>query len=302
MAHIPDGFLSPAVLAGSAALSGGVLWLAARRTRAALADRQLPLLGAVTAFVFAAQLCNFPLAAGTSAHLLGGVLVAALAGPSVAVLVIFSVVLVQALLFQDGGLAALGANTLNLAVLGAGGGWLVFRWLLALLGSGRRARLAAAGVAAFASALLTGTGVALELALSGAVAARPALLVIGGAHVVVGVGEALLTCGILSLAWRSRPELARALPATRPAARRLALAVTGSAVAVAALGAFFASSSPDVLEAAAAKFGLREAVLRAAPFAGYESAALAPWLVTLLGVGAGFAVGYLVLRAATTPR
>lgn len=297
MAHVPDGFLSPAVLAGTAALSAVVLAVAARRTRAALAERQVPLLGAITAFVFAAQMLNFPLAAGTSAHLLGGVLVAALAGPWSAMLVVFAVVLVQALLFQDGGIAALGANTLNLAVLGAGGGWLGYRWLLLLAGDGRRARLAAAGIAAWGSAVLTGLAVAAELALSGAVPARPAFLVVGGAHLLVGLGEAAITVGVLSFAWRSRPELQHTLPAASPHARRWAIAITAAAGLLAALAGTIASARPDVLEAAAARFGLRERLLHAAPLAGYESDLAAPWLVGIVGAVAGFTLAWLLLRA-----
>ena len=297
MAHIPDGFLSPAVLAGTAVASGAALAFAARRTRAALAERQLPLLGAVTAFVFAAQLFNFPLAAGTSAHLLGGVLVAVLAGPWVAMLVVFSVLLVQALLFQDGGIAALGANTLNLAVLGAGGGWVAFRYLLLLLGGSPRSRLAAAALAGWASAVLTGVAVALELALSGAVSTGPGLAVVGGAHLLVGVAEGAITAGVLSLLWRARPDLAAGLPAAGVAARRWAWGVTGAAVAVAALAGHFASARPDVLEAAAEQFGLHERVLLAAPFPGYEGLVGGPWGVALLGVLAGFALAWLLLRS-----
>lgn len=297
MAHIPDGFLSPAVLAGTALASGAALTLAARRTRAALAERQLPVLGAVTAFVFAAQMFNFPLAAGTSAHLLGGVLVAVLAGPWVAMLVVFSVLLVQALLFQDGGLAALGANTLNLAVLGAGGGYLVFRYLLLLLGASTRARLAAAAVAGWVSAVLTGVAVALELAFSGAVAAGPGMAVVGGAHLLVGVAEGGITAGVLAFVWRARPEFVTALPAVPVGARQWALGLTGAALVLAVLAGYFASARPDVLEAAAARFGLHERALAAAPFAGYEGALGGPWLVALLGVAAGFALAWLLLRS-----
>lgn len=297
MAHIPDGFLSPAVLAGTALASGAALTVAARRTRAALAERQLPLLGAVTAFVFAAQMFNFPLAAGTSAHLLGGVLVAALAGPWVAMLVVFSVLLVQALLFQDGGLAALGANTLNLAVLGAGGGWLVFRYLLLLLGASPRARLAAAAVAGWCSAVFTGVAVALELALSGAVATGTGVAVVGGAHLLVGVAEGAITAGVLSFAWRARPDFLAALPAADAGTRRWAAGVTATAALLAVLAAYLASARPDVLEAAAVRFGLHERALAGAPFAGYESAVGGPWVVALLGVAAGFALGWLLLRS-----
>jgi len=298
MAHIPDGFLSPAVVAGTAVASGTVLWLAARRSGVQLAERQAPLLGAATAFVLAAQMFNFPLAAGTSAHLLGGVLIAALAGPSVAMLVMFAVVLVQALLFQDGGIAALGANTLNLAVLGAGGGWLLFRWLLALFGSGRRGRLVAVALAAWGSALLTGTGVALELALSGVVPLETALVVVGGAHVLVGLGEAVLTAGVLSLVWRSRPDLLAVLPPVTTSSRRWAAALTVGAGAIAAISTVAASGAPDVVERAAARFGLTAAPLAAAPFRGYESTVLASWVVAIAGVLVAFAVGFLLLRYA----
>ena len=295
LAHIPDGFLSAPVLLGTALTSAGALAVAARRSRAALAERQVPLLGAITAFVFAAQMFNFPIAAGSSAHLLGGVLVAALAGPSVAMLVIFSVVLVQALLFQDGGIAALGANTLNLAVLGAGGGWLAYRWLLALLGA--RFRVAAVTVAAFLSALLTGLGVALELGFSQVVPARTALLVVGGAHLLVGIGEAALTGAILALVWRARPELVAAQPVPGPAVRAWTLGLTATSLLLALAAGSLASRRPDVLEAAAFRFGLRERALHAAPFAGYETVLGWPWLVALAGVAAVFLCGWLLLRA-----
>jgi cobalt/nickel transport system permease protein len=294
MAHIPDGFLSAPVLLSTAAASAAALAVAARRSRALLAEREVPLLGALTAFVFAAQMFNFPLAAGTSAHLLGGVLVAALAGPWVGMLVIFAVVLVQALLFQDGGIAALGANTLNLAVLGAGGGWLAYRWLLALLGA--RARVAAAAGAAFLSTLLTGVGVALELALSGVVPARPALLVVGGAHVLVGLGEALLTGGILALVWRARPELAAAQSVPTRVLRAWTRGLTALALLVAVGAGYLASARPDVLEAAAVRFGLRERPLHSPPLAGYEAPFAEPWLIAVAGVAAVFLCGWLLLR------
>lgn len=297
MAHIPDGFLSAPVILGSSAASAAMLALAARRSRDTLQERQAPLLGATTAFVFAAQMFNFPLAAGTSAHLLGGVLVAVLAGPWAAMLVVFAVVLVQALLFQDGGIAALGANTLNLAVLGAGGGWLVYRWAFAMLGAGARRRLAAVALAAFVSALLTGAGVALELSLSGVVPLRSALLVLLGSHALIGLAEAALTVGILAAVLRTRPELTPAADLPGPAARRWALGVGALALALAVGAGHFASGAPDALEVAAARFGLHEApALLATPFAGYEAAVGGPWLVGTVGVAAVFACGWLALR------
>jgi cobalt/nickel transport system permease protein len=297
MAHIPDGFLSPPVLAGATLLSAAALTIAARRSGDALKERQAPLLGAATAFIFAAQMFDFPLGAGTSAHLLGGVLVAVLAGPWAAMLALFAVVLIQALLFQDGGIAALGANTLNLAVIGAGGGWLVYRWQLILLGEGPRRRLAAAGVAGFVSALATGLAAGLQLGLSGLVPVRTALLAVGGAHVLVGLVEAALTVGILAMVLRARPDLVRAeVPVS---GRRRITAVVASAAAVALGAASFGSELPDALEAAVARLGLHEGTaLLGAPMPDYTAPVGGAWVAGLVGVAVVFALGWLLFRVA----
>jgi cobalt/nickel transport system permease protein len=301
MAHIPDGFLSAPVLAGAAVLSAGVLAVATRRSGDALKERQAPLLGAATAFIFAAQMLDFPLGAGTSAHLLGGVLVAVLAGPWAAVLALFAVVLIQALLFQDGGIAALGANTLNLAVIGAGGGWLVYRWQLVILGQGHRRRLAAAGVAGFVSALATGLAAGLQLGLSGMVPVRTALLAVGGAHVLVGAAEAALTVAILGMVLRARPDLVRSeAPVTR---RRRVAAVVATAAVVAMGGAFAGSERPDAFEAAAARVGLHDTTtLLAAPLADYTSPVGGAWVAGLAGVAIVFVFGWVLFRAAARAR
>ncbi len=297
MAHIPDGFLNAPVLAGSAAASAGALVVAARRSRDRLRERQAPLLGAATAFVFAAQMLNFPLGPGTSAHLLGGVLMAVIAGPWVGMLVLFSVLLVQALLFQDGGIAALGANTLNMAVIGAGGGWLVYRWLYTLMGGGDRVRLVAAGAAAYLSAALIGLAVALELVISGIVPLTPALVVVGGGHLLVGMGEAVLTVGILGLVIRSRPGLVDLAAPPGAVARRWAVAGTAAALIVALGGAYLASSAPDALEAALERMGLAQPTAAgiAAPFAEYTAPA-GPWMAALIGVAATFLLVWIVVR------
>ena len=250
--------------------------------------------GAATAFVFAAQMFNFPLGAGTSAHLLGGVLLAVVTGPWAAMLALFSVLLVQALLFQDGGIAALGANTLNLAVLGAGGGYLLYRWQLTLTGSGFRRRLAAAGVAAFLSAVGIGVAAGVELGLSGLVPTPTAVLVVGGAHVLVGVAEAGITVGILAMVLRSRPDLVRTADLT-PWSRVAGVAM--AAVAVALGAAAWASDLPDALEASAAALDLGEGTrVLSAPMAEYAAPG-EPWVAGLLGVGVVFLVGWALVRA-----
>ena len=293
MAHIPDGLLSPPVIAGTAALSAVALALAARRSRHELQDRQAPLLGAATAFIFAAQMLNFPLGAGASAHLLGGVLIAAIVGPWAAMLALFSVVLVQALLFQDGGIAALGANTLNLAVIGAGGGYLVYRWQLGLTGVGHRRRLAAAGIAAFLSALAIGLAAGVELGLSGIVPLRTAVVAVGGAHIAIGLVEAGLTVGILAMVLRSRPDLVRRHRVTR--GHRVATVVLTASVAVALAAGAWGSGLPDAFEAATARLGV---AVHLGPAVPRLLNGTAPWLAAAVGLAAAFGVTWLLVRLA----
>jgi cobalt/nickel transport system permease protein len=298
MAHIPDGFLSAPVMAGTAAVSVAVLSVAVRRSRRQLEEREAPVLGAATAFVFAAQMLNFPLGAGTSAHLLGGVLIGVILGPWAGMLVMFAVLLVQALLFQDGGIGALGANTLNMAVLGVGGGVLVYRWLLALLGVGQRRRVAAAAVAAFLSTLLVGSAVAAELAISGTVPLVPALVAVGGGHLLMGIGEALITGAILAVVLRARPELVAGVAEPSRVGRTLARATAIGAVGLAVVAAYLASNRPDALEAALDKLGLGslETSYLTAPFADYAAPLGGAWLAAILGVVVVFIVAWIAGR------
>jgi cobalt/nickel transport system permease protein len=303
VAHIPDGFLSPPVLAGTAAASIAALAVATRRSRATLGEREAPVLGAATAFIFAAQMLNFPLGAGTSAHLLGGTLAAILLGPWSAMLVLFAVVLIQALLFQDGGIAALGANTLNLAVLGPGVGWLVFRWGNALAGPGRRRLLVAAALAAYGSTAVVGGAVAVELAFSGIVPAGPALLVVGGSHAIVGLAEAGLTVMILAGVARSRPELLARAAAPRARTRRLAWGAAVAALTLAILAVYVGSSRPDALEAATARLGLGGTGGGFdAPLADYTAPIGGPWVAAALGVLVVFALAWGIATLATARR
>ena len=279
LAHIPDGFLSPSVLASTAAVSAATLAVAVERSRRALQEREAPVLGAVTAFVFAAQMLNFPLGVGVSAHFLGGVLVAVLLGPWSGMLVMFAVLLVQALLFQDGGVAALGANTLNLGVVGVGGGYLVIRWILALTGDGPRRRLAAAGVAAFTATAGVGLVVAAELAASHLMPFQAAALVVGSTHLLLGLIEAALTVAILVALVRSRPDLVHGIGPPGGPVRRWIVAVTGTAALAAAGAAYIASRSPDTIQ-------------RLTGHANGGGAIEAPWLAGLVGVAAAFGVSW----------
>ena len=284
------------MIAGAAVLSAAALAVAVRRSQRRLGEQEAPILGAATAFVFAAQMLNFPLGAGTSAHLLGGVLVATLVGPSVAILVLFSVLLVQALLFQDGGIAALGANTLNVAVIGVVGGYVSYRWLQALVGRGSRRMIASAAFGAYVSVVLVGIAAAVELALSGTLPLVPALVTIGGIHLLVGLGEAALTAAILVMLMRAHPELLRS--ESPPFRRRWVYALTAASMLLAVTAVYAASSRPDALEAASSRLGLGGSGVSYfhSPLADYTTQIGGAWLAAAVGVIVVFVAGFGLVK------
>src|SRR5687768_7771451 len=165
--HAPDGLLSVPVALVMWALTIAVLAIAVRQTSRRLDDRAIPLMGVMAAFIFAAQMFNFPVLGGTSGHLLGGVLAAVLLGPWAATLVMACVVAVQAFVFQDGGLVVLGANIFNMGVVGTLGGYALYRTVARALGGEGRARLPAAGVAAWTAVVGGAIAMTIQLAASG---------------------------------------------------------------------------------------------------------------------------------------
>jgi cobalt/nickel transport system permease protein len=262
--HAPDGFVSPVVAAVMWLLTLGVLWLAVRRADRNLPPRTILLMGVMAAFVFAAQMVNFPVVGGTSGHLLGGVLVAVLVGPWAGTVVLAAVVGVQALLFQDGGLMAMGANIFNMGVLGTLGGYAVYRTLVALPGGEERWRIPAAMVAAWVAIVAGAAAMALQLAASGRAALEIVLPAMVGVHVAIGIGEALITAGALAFIVATRPDLltVRGLasepggtPARPNRSRGWAIGGIGVAVAVVVVLAPLASGDPDGLERVAGDLG-----------------------------------------------
>jgi len=207
--HIPDGFLSPEVAAACAVPAAGAVGYALRRASRELDERRVPLLGVTAAFVFAAQMLNFPVAGGTSGHFLGAALAVILLGPWLACLVLAVVLVVQALLFADGGLTALGANVFNLGVVGAFTAALVLGAALRLLPATERTLLGATAAASWISVVVTSAAVAVELAISGTVPLGTALPAMVGVHVLIGIGEAVVTVAAVSAVLVSRPDLVR---------------------------------------------------------------------------------------------
>jgi cobalt/nickel transport system permease protein len=219
--HIPDGFLRADVNAAAYVVSAGVCALAVAKANRTLSEKQVPLLGMTAAFIFAAQMLNFPVAGGTSGHFLGATLAAVLLGPLNACLVMALVLMIQCLAFTDGGLTALGANVLNMGIVAGLGGWLVFSALRFVLPRRRWGFLAAAAAASWIGVVAAAALCAGELAWSGfpLAVAMPAMV---GVHALIGCGEALITATVLSIVLGVRPDLVAAWdPAIAPSAAAL---------------------------------------------------------------------------------
>jgi cobalt/nickel transport system permease protein len=220
--HIPDGLLDPTVAAATGALGAAGLLYAVRRLERQLGDRTTVLMGTMSAFVFAAQMVNFPVASGTSGHLIGGVLAAVLLGPWLGVIVVSVVLVVQCLLFADGGLTALGLNVVNMAIVPALGGYAIFAALRSVLPRRPSSVTVASGLAAFASVPVAAATFTLEYALGGdGIAPIPTVLAaMVGVHVVIGVGEGILTALVISAVLAVRPDLVTGARPARPLVRR----------------------------------------------------------------------------------
>jgi len=205
--HAPDGFLSVPIALVMWAITLAVLAISVRETNRTLDDRAIPLMGTMAAFIFAAQMFNFQVIGGTSGHLLGGVLAAILLGPWAGTLVMACVIAVQGLVFQDGGLLAMGANIFNMGVIGTLGGYWLYQALCRVLGGETRARIPAAGIAAWAAVVASSAAMAVELALSGTTPLAIALPAMLSVHLFIGIGEALITMGALAFIAATRADL-----------------------------------------------------------------------------------------------
>jgi cobalt/nickel transport system permease protein len=207
--HIPDGFINaPTSLAAGAAAAGGI-GVSLRRAAHTLQERQAPLAGLVAAYIFAVQMLNFPVAAGTSGHLLGGALAAVLVGPWAGALCVSVVLLVQGLLFADGGLSALGLNIINMALITAWGGYAIFLLLRRALPATRTSVTVSAGVAAGISVVLASLAFVVEYAIggNGGAPVGTVLAAMVGVHTLIGIGEGIITALTVGVVLGVRPDL-----------------------------------------------------------------------------------------------
>lgn len=250
--HIPDGFISPPVAAVTGLASMAVMAVALGRSRDAYGIKRAPVLGLTTAFIFAAQMVNFPVAGGTSGHLLGATLAAVVLGsPWAGGLCIATVLIIQAVLFADGGITALGANIFNMGVIGVWVGWVLTQTLQRLLGGGKGRLPLAAGIAAGISVVAAAVFTAIDLALSGT--APPALVLpaMTGVHILIGIGEGLITGGVLTYLANARPDL---LPGEQQEFKGWLIPIV-SILLIAGVFSLVASAWPDGLERVAEDLG-----------------------------------------------
>ena len=249
--HIPDGFLSLAVSIFCWLVTIATLGAAISKTNKSLGERQVPLMGVMAAFIFAAQMINFPVLGGTSGHLLGGALAAIVLGPWAGMLVMAAVIAVQALLFQDGGLVVMGANILNMGLVTVAIGYGLYR---SVLGKPNTVKLAVAGIAAWLSVMAGALLTSLQLWLSGTSDLQIVIPAMLGIHALIGVGEALITVAALSFIFQTRPDLLGDESESAKGSRSWVF-VGGLVTLAVLLLSPLASTDPDGLERVATDIG-----------------------------------------------
>ncbi|MDX2728694.1 MULTISPECIES: energy-coupling factor ABC transporter permease [Streptomyces] len=337
--HVPDGFINAPVSAAAGVVAAGAVAVSLRGARRELDERTAPLAGLVAAFIFAVQMLNFPVAAGTSGHLLGGALAAILVGPYTGVLCISVVLLMQGILFADGGLTALGVNVLDMGITTTVVAYALFRGLVGVLPRTRRSMTVASFVAALVSVPAAAVVFTLIYWIGGTtdIAIGKVFTAMVGVHLLIGIGEALITALTVGAVIAVRPDLvhgARGLTAplklrvggelvdapareTAPVAARSTRKVwaTGlvTALVLAGFVSFYASASPDGLEKVAADQGIDEKTephaSKDSPLADYgvrdvSDARISGGLAGVIGVGATVVVGsgvFWAVRRRRTP-
>lgn len=301
--HIPDGFLSVVVSLVCWVVAVVMVAIALRQTNRTLGERQVPLMGILAAAIFAGQMLNFSVTGGTSGHLLGAALATILLGPWPAVLVMTTVVSVQALLFQDGGLLALGANIFNMAIIGVFVSYAVYTLLQRALGGKRWGMYISGFIAAWTSIFFASLSCALQLAMSGTSPANLAIPAMGGIHALIGIGEGLITLGALVFISASRPDLLQTEKTGATSSKKLVIGGIAISLILAVLSPL-ASSHPDGLEWVAEQKGFLDfaqsplyEIIPDYVMPGISNEALATIAAGILGIIIVFSVAYFVARS-----
>jgi cobalt/nickel transport system permease protein len=207
--HIPDGFIDAPVSIAAGAVAAVGIGYSLKKAKDTMEEKQAPMAGLVAAFIFAVQMLNFPVASGTSGHLLGGLLAAVLVGPYAGAICVAVVLLVQGLFFADGGLSAYGLNVLNMALITAYGGYAIFLFLRKAMPKTKSSVVIASGVAGLLSVILASLGFTFEYALGGTGTASVATVAAAmvGVHFLIGIGEGIITALTVAVVLNVRPDL-----------------------------------------------------------------------------------------------
>ncbi len=308
--HIPDGFLDPKTAIASGVVAATGLGMAIRQVKRTFPSSRIPQMGLASAFVFAAQMLNFPVVGGTSGHLIGAVLVAVLLGPSAAVVVMSSVLILQCLMFADGGITALGANIFNMAVVAPLVGYAAYRLLRRILGTSERARFTAIAFASWISTVAASIACAGQLAVSGTAQWGVVFPAMAGIHMLIGIGEATITTFVVAAILRLSPDIRLASDGEQSKTGLRPLLGYGLVVSL-GLVLFispFASSWPDGLEKVAEVIGFSSAVSSKAvipsPLADYgvqgiASSSVSTILAGVIGTLLAFVLSFILARIVT---
>ena len=259
--HVPDGFINAPVSAASGLISLGTIWAYIRNAKNLVADRLIALTGMMSALIFVLQMINFPIAAGTSGHLLGGALAGVVLGPSLGIICISIVVVIQSLLFADGGLSALGVNLLNMAVVTSLIGWITISTWKKLFGESYSSTISGSFIAGLLSVVFSSIAFVLEYSLGGTVAVPlgSVLIAMVSSHLLIGIGEGVITALIVSLLLRVRSDLVYVNKNTEKSNKVTSFyGLFILLILVLTLITPYASSSPDGLESVAESFGFSE--------------------------------------------
>ena len=257
--HIPDGFINAPVSIATGLFSFGSLWVSTKAANKFLADRFIAIAGMMSALIFVLQMINFPIGAGTSGHLLGGALAVIILGPSLGIVCVSIVVIIQALIFADGGLSALGINIFNMSIVTGLVGWFIINLWIKFFGDRNFSLILGSFLAGMFSVIMSSVAFVVEYVLGGTVSVEISSVFVAmvTSHFLIGIGEGIITAFILSLILKVRPDMV--FISKNENIRKKSVSIIGILLSL-SLGlillAPFASSSPDGLETIAQEFNL----------------------------------------------
>ena len=259
--HVPDGFMNMTMSAATGVISFGTLWAYIRSAKDLIADKFIALTGMMSALIFVLQMINFPVAAGTSGHLLGGALAVIVLGPRLGLICLSVVVIIQSLLFADGGLSALGVNVLNMAIVTSATSWFIVKYWIKFIGKNKTSIVTVSVLAGILSVVFSSIAFTIQYAIGGTISipVGTVLIAMVSTHLIIGLGEGIITALIITLLMRVRPDLVYAYDRSDENTTKVSFyGLFIILILLLSLVTPFASSSPDGLESVAEEFGFTQ--------------------------------------------